>query len=114
MPVLEYGGMKIQIDEEGYLVDTDGWNETIACAIAENEGVEELTKERLAIIKFMREYYKQYNFFPILRSVCMNVHQSRDCFEETFMDPLKAWKIAGLPKPLEQVIGYLKGEGGVV
>lgn len=113
MPLIEYSGMKISLDDEGYLINIDDWNEKIACAIAEREDVKELTKDRMEIIKFMREHYLKYNFFPILDSVCLHVHQPKDCVKKQFIDPLTAWKIAGLPKPNEQVVGYLKGEGGV-
>lgn len=114
MSVLEYGGSKIELDEEGYLVQWEDWNEKVACALAEQEGIDELTDDRMDVIKFMREYYRKYQFFPILGSVCKNVHQEKDCLVHDFVDPLKAWKIAGLPKPSPQVIGYLHGEGGVV
>jgi tRNA 2-thiouridine synthesizing protein E len=114
MPVIEYSGGTVSVDDEGYLSGIDSWNEEVACALAEREGVEELTGERLDVIRFMREYYMRYNAFPLLRGVCRNVHKPKDCFSEDFIDPLKAWKIAGLPKPDEHVIGELRGEGGVV
>lgn len=114
MQVIEFKGKKIQLDDERYLLNPDDWNEDIACALAEVEGVDELTKDRMDIIKFMREYYKVHNAFPILRAVCKNVHQPKDCFSEKFIDPLKAWKIAGLPKPDVHVIADIRGEGGVV
>jgi len=114
MPALEVSGLKINVDDEGYLVNYDDWNEKVACAIAEAEDVEELTKDRMDIIRFMRDYYKKYNFFPILGAVCKNLHKPKECVTEQFIDPIKAWKIAGLPKPNEQLIGYLHGEGGIV
>jgi TusE/DsrC/DsvC family sulfur relay protein len=114
MPVLEYAGLKINVDDEGYLEKSDDWNEKAACALAEKEGVGELTEDRMEIIRFLREHYKKYNFFPILSSICKNVHQPRECVNEEFMSPLTAWKVAGLPKPNRQVVGYLRGEGGVV
>jgi len=114
MSELSYSGLKMHVDDEGYLENPDEWNEKVACALAEQEGVDELTAERMEIIRFLRDYYKKYNFFPILRSVCKNIHQPRECVNEQFMDPLTAWKVAGLPKPNRQVIGYLRGEGGVV
>jgi len=114
MQTIDCKGEKISLDDEGYLLNFNDWNEDVACALAEKEDVEELTKDRMEIIKFMREYYKKYNFFPILNGICKNVHQPKDCVNVQFIDPLKAWKIAGLPKPNEQVIGYLHGEGGVV
>ncbi|GAB4389493.1 MAG: hypothetical protein Kow0025_15210 [Thermodesulfovibrionales bacterium] len=99
MPVIEYGGLKINLDDDGFLVRMDDWNDKVACAIAEREGVEELTKERMEVINFMRDYYKRFNAFPILRAVCRNIHKPKDCVEEEFMDPMKAWKVAGLPNP---------------
>jgi len=114
MSVIEYGRTNINIDEEGYLTNIEDWNERVACGLAEHEGIEELTKERMDVIRFMRDYYKHYNAFPILRSVCRNIHQPKNCVREDFIDPIKAWKIAGLPKPLEQVVSDLEGKGGVV
>lgn len=40
MPVIEYSGVKFEVDDEGYLINLDDWNENVACAIAEREGVE--------------------------------------------------------------------------
>lgn len=113
MPTIEYGGVSINADDEGYLVNLDDWNEKVAYALAKREEVDELTKERMDIIRFMREYYKKFNAFPILRAVCKNIHQPKDCFSVSFIDPIKAWKIAGLPKPDEHVIAEIRGEGGV-
>jgi len=108
MKEFEYGGTKIRLDDEGYLADFNDWDVKTACGLAENEGVDELTNERIEVIKIMREYYTKFKSFPILGSVCKNVHQAKDCVNEDFVDPLKAWKIAGLPKPSEEVISYLK------
>jgi tRNA 2-thiouridine synthesizing protein E len=108
MSVIEYQGTRADVDEDGYLTDTDSWDENTARALSENEGVGELTGDMMDVIRFMRTYYKNYNSFPILNSVCKNIHQPDDCVNEEFIDPLKAWKIAGLPNPGEEVISYLK------
>lgn len=107
MPVIDYSGMKITLDDEGYLANTEEWTETVARAIAEREGVGELTKDRVDIIKFLRDYYRNYNYFPILDSVCLHVHQPKECMKSQFMHPLTAWKVAGLPKPSDEVLAYL-------
>lgn len=99
MPLIEYGSLKIEVDNDGFLVNFDDWNEKVACAIADREGVEELTQDRMEIIRFTRAYFKEYNSVPILRAVCKNIHQPKDCVNEKFIDPLKSWKIAGLPNP---------------
>jgi len=113
MPILEYGSVKVELDDEGFLVNGDTWNEKVASAIADHLGIGELTKERVDIIRFMREYYRQYNSFPILRSVCKNIHKPRECINEEFIDPMKAWKIAGLPN-LEVVSSISADEAGKI
>ena len=114
MQVIEREGLSITLDDGGYLVNPEEWNEKVAIVIAEKEDVGELSDDKIEIIKFMRSYYKEYHHFPLLVGICRNVHQEKDCVKHRFIDPLKAWKIAGLPKPTPQVIGYLHGEGGVV
>ncbi|MDA8078232.1 MAG: TusE/DsrC/DsvC family sulfur relay protein [Nitrospiraceae bacterium] len=103
MQEAEHKGMKFTLDDDGYLVNMDDWNETIASALAEREGIGELTADKMAILKFMRDYYREYNFFPILRFVCKNVGQPRNCVTEKFIEPVLAWKIAGLPNPGDEV-----------
>jgi TusE/DsrC/DsvC family sulfur relay protein len=107
MPVLEYAGKKIEIDDDGFLRNMNDWDDKVACALAEQEGVDELTPQRMEIIRFLREYYMKYNHFPILNAVCLNVHQPNQCLNDKFIHPLKAWKIAGLPKPDDVVLTYL-------
>ena len=98
MAELEYAGKKVSIDNDGFLVNLDDWNEDVAQVLAKREGLSELDVHQMEIIKFMREYYKKFHAFPILRYVCKNVHQPRNCVNEAFIDPMKAWKIAGLPE----------------
>lgn len=97
MPVLEYGGRKVELDDDGYLVNFEEWNEDVARAVAKRDGLSELTEDMMAVIRFMRSYYKKFKFFPVLNAVCKNVHQPKECVTEEFLDPLKAWRIAGLP-----------------
>jgi len=109
VPTIEYEGKKIEVDDEGYLVNFDDWNEKVACALADREGVSKtcpLTEDKIEILKFMREYYKKFNAFAIPRAVCKNVHQPKDCTYEEFLDPIRAWKIAGLPNLHPEVYAY--------
>ena len=113
MPVLEYveinkGGKKVGIDEDGYLVNMDEWDESVARALAERMGFGGLTGDKIEILRFIREYYKKYNFFPILRAVCKYVNKPRDCMIDAFEVPLVAWKLAGLPHPEEPIISLLE------
>jgi len=111
MPLLEYAGGQFAVDEEGYLLRFEDWNEKVACTLAEREGILDqcpLTRERMDILIFLREYYKKFQSFPVVRAVCKKVHQPTHCEYELFIDPIKAWKIAGLPKPTTEVFAYIK------
>jgi len=100
MSTIKSGYTKIIIDEEGFLEQNSIWDEDIAKIIAEHEGIRYLNSDKLKIINFMRQYYKKHHNFPILRKVCRAIGaHSRDCIAREFVDPMKAWKIAGLPKP---------------
>jgi len=106
MPVIEHKGLTIPIDEDGFLTKLEDWTESVARVLAAREGIGELSDDKLDILKFLRTYYLKHRFFPIVRFVCKNVDQPRSCVTEQFMDPVKAWKIAGLPNPGDEVIMF--------
>ena len=111
MSKMKISGAWVNVDEEGYLVNFEDWNEQVACALAEREGIRDecpLTRERMDILKFLRDYYQKFQSFPIIQHVCKQVHQPANCQYEQFMDPIQAWKIAGLPKPTTEVYAYIR------
>jgi TusE/DsrC/DsvC family sulfur relay protein len=100
MSTLQCGSKKIEVDHEGFLMESEEWDENVALTIARNEGIDDLGQGQMDIIQFMREYHGKHHSFPILSYVCRNVNaKRRDCVAQEFVDPMKAWKIAGLPKP---------------
>jgi TusE/DsrC/DsvC family sulfur relay protein len=114
MPAIEVDGKKIELDDEGFLINIGDWNEKVACALAETEKVQfvcPLTEERMEIFKFIRQYYEKFNGFPFARAICTKVH-SKECTMEKFPDASIAWKIAGLPKPPMEVMALLQNCGG--
>ncbi len=101
MTTIEVEGKSVSLDDEGYLKNFADWNDSVACALADREGVSKdcpLTRERLDILGFIRDHYKKHGSVPIVRAVCKNVHQPQECQIEKFHDPVVAAKIAGLPK----------------
>jgi TusE/DsrC/DsvC family sulfur relay protein len=96
------------IDADGYLMNFDDWSEGVAKELAERAGMGSLTKENIEALKFIRRFYKEYHFFPIVRAVCKHVHRPKECMQEDFPNPLVAWKLAGLPRPEEPVISLLE------
>lgn len=98
MSIIEYNGRKIRVDNNGYLSNQEDWDEEIAKALALEEGLAALTSEQMDIIRFMRKYYFANHVFPMLNQVCRLAHQPKQCVSSLFVNPEKAWKIAGLPK----------------
>lgn len=99
MTEVKFGNASFTVDDDGFLTNMDDWNEEVAQELAKREEIEHLTEDKMEIVKFMREYYKKFHAFPILNYVCRNIHQPRECVNEEFINPMKAWKVAGLPKP---------------
>ena len=103
MPTIEHDGKKVRVDEEGYLENFDEWNEKIACALAEREGVGKecpLLSTQMGILIFIREYYKKFSSVPVVRAVCTNVHQPRNCEYIQFPDPITTVKSLEFPSSI--------------
>ena len=105
--MLELNDISVEVDEEGYLEDLNEWTEEIAIAMAEAEDVE-LTEEHWDIIKFLREYYEEYQIAPAVRVLTKAVGKrlgkakgnSKYLYSLFPYGPGKqACKYAGLPKP---------------
>jgi len=100
----------LTLDGEGYLTDSEEWTEAAACILAAREGIGQLAEEQFAILRSLRDYYRKHRFFPIVRAICRSVNQPRTCVTDRFPDPVTAWKVAGLPNPGEEVIGFRSWE----
>ena len=76
MPTIEYDDITINVDDEGYLLNAEEWDEKVACGLTQTvEDVDEcdLTDERIEILKFMRDYYNRFESFPIVISLAMKM-----------------------------------------
>lgn len=98
MAVLMCSGKKIMLDKDGFMTNLEDWDDSVAEMIAKREGIEQLSKKQKAIIEYLRSYYLKHENFPILGRVCKNTKQRGKCVDIQFVNPEKAWKIAGLPK----------------
>ncbi len=106
--VFRQEGKEVEMDEDGCLVHFEDWDEDVARLLAAREGVTELMPDMINMLKFIRFYYKTYDFFPIVNAICRHINEPNGCVEEKFMNPLLSWKIAGLPHPEEPMVSLLK------
>jgi tRNA 2-thiouridine synthesizing protein E len=100
MPTLEVADRKIEVNEEGFLVDPKDWDEEVARAIAEREGIE-LTEEHWKVIRFMRKDFEERGQIPTIRRLKNAGGVPVKDLYRLFPDgpAKKAAKIAGLGKP---------------
>jgi len=81
MPIIEHNGIKVNLDDKGFLLNFEDWEKDSRYIGGKGRNWS-IDRRRIDILKFMREYYKKYNFFPIVRQVCKNVHQAKNCVNE--------------------------------
>ncbi|MDA8227109.1 MAG: TusE/DsrC/DsvC family sulfur relay protein [Desulfitobacterium hafniense] len=101
MADLIVNGQAIPLDEDGFLEDTELWNEEVAKALALTEDVPELTEEHWKVINYLRDYFAKFGVAPMVRKLCKDTGCDLKTIYELFPSgPAKgACKIAGLLKP---------------
>ncbi|AEF95495.1 sulfur relay protein, TusE/DsrC/DsvC family [Desulfotomaculum nigrificans CO-1-SRB] len=101
MAFVEIAGQQIEVDEDGFLLNPDTWNEEVAKYFAKEEGIDELTEDHWKVIKYLRDYFFQFGIAPMVRKLCKDTGFSLKGIYELFpTGPAKgACKLAGLPKP---------------
>lgn len=107
MATIEVNGKQLEVDEEGYLSNINDWEEGVADVMSKQDKLE-LTSEHWDIIKFLREYYEEYQIAPAVRVLTKAVGKqlgkekgnSKYLYGLFPYGPAKqACRYAGLPKP---------------
>lgn len=102
MPEIEVNGEQVALNDDGFLVEPQIWDETIAIALAKKEeGLDELSEDHWKVINYIREYYLEKDIAPMVRKMCKATgFQLKYIFSLFPSGPAKgACKLAGLPKP---------------
>ena len=107
MPMMEFQGKQIEVDEDGYLVNLDDWSKEIAAHLASQDNIT-LTDAHWEIINFLRKYYEQYQIAPMIKILVKEVGKvmgpekgnTKYLYELYPGGPAKqACRYAGLQKP---------------
>ena len=95
-------------DSEGYLFDTEDWDEALANTLAEEEDIL-LSEQHWSVIRLIREYFREHGIVPDVRHVAAflaSVHgsskkQAKQALFKLFLYGYvkQACKIAGMRKP---------------
>jgi dissimilatory sulfite reductase related protein len=91
----------VDVDTQGFMTDPEQWNETIAQAIARENGIPELTDRHWLVVRFMRERYLTTGTAPSIRALGKESGVPvKELYALFPKGPAKlAAKIGGIPKP---------------
>ena len=102
MSFIEVGGKKLELNEDGFLLQPELWDRDVAAALARSaEEVDTLSEAHWKVIDYIRDYFLQNQTAPMVRAVCKSTgFPLRQIYELFPSGPAKgACKLAGLPKP---------------
>ena len=97
MTTATYAGHRVDVNEEGFLVDPSQWTEDMAPQIARAAGIDELTPRHWQVIRFMRAEYQAKGTGPTVRVLGKTPGITIKELYQLF--PKCPAKIAGIPKP---------------
>lgn len=101
------GGLVLQFDEDGFLVDQEPWCEATSDLIADLEGVGPLSESHWAVIRFVRDRFLRVGQIPPMRHICRGVELDKKAVKQLFGGCLQMWRVAGLPNPGEEAKAYM-------
>jgi TusE/DsrC/DsvC family sulfur relay protein len=99
--VFTWNSHEVEVDEDGFIQQPELWDERLALALAHTDGVAELTDAHWKIIRYIRDYFHEFEIAPMIRKLCKETGFSlREIYDLFPSGPAKgACKVAGLPKP---------------
>lgn len=99
MSVVTIAGLNIDLNEEGYLTDSNQWNKEVAEEIAKEEEIE-LTEKHFELLNFLREKHEEGLDITIRKVGKSGLVDIKGFYTLFPKKPLKkSSRIAGIPKP---------------
>jgi TusE/DsrC/DsvC family sulfur relay protein len=101
VPEIVLNGKTYPVDEDGFLQEPENWNDEVACDLATTEGITEMTEEQWRVVRYLRDYWVEYQIAPMVRKLCKETgFKLTEIYQMFPSGPAKgACKVAGLPKP---------------
>ncbi|BAU46863.1 sulfur relay protein TusE [Sulfurifustis variabilis] len=97
-----------EFDEDGLLKYPGQWSQSVARAIAQTDGIGELTEEHWGVINRMRTEYMLFGTVLSVRRLSLGEEREKRHVHELFQSYLEAWRLSGLPNPGGPARRYLE------
>ena len=99
MATKTYDGHQVDVNDEGYMLNSEQWTKSIATEIAKEEGID-LSEKHFEVIDYIREKSGNGEALSLRRIGKSGIADIKELYQLFPGAPLKkATKIAGLPKP---------------
>ena len=89
MPAVDYNGVTVEVNEEGFLTDSSQWTPEVAEALAQEVGIDELSDQHWKVITFCREDAAKQGTPPGLRRISklsgVNMKELYQLFPKVFV-----------------------------
>jgi tRNA 2-thiouridine synthesizing protein E len=95
----QVGDATLEVNEQGFLLQPELWNDDVARALAAADGVKELTPEHWKVVRYLRQHWLEHGLAPMIRKLCKQTGITLKRIYELFpAGPAKgACKVAGMP-----------------
>jgi len=101
-----FGGVELEVDEDGFIQEPENWNKEVAEDMAKLEasyapGQDHMSEDQWKVVDYLRNYFLQYEIAPPIRMLTKQTGFSLKQIYELFPrgPAVGACKVAGLPKP---------------
>ena len=92
-------GQSVEVNDEGYLLNSSQWNREIATSMAKEEGIH-LTEKHFEVLEFLRDANAKGETLTIRKVGKSGITDIKGLYELFPKGPLKlSSKFAGIPKP---------------
>ena len=99
MKEIEVAGSRIELTDEGFLTNTEQWNEEVARVLAAEEGIE-LSEKHFEVLNYLRQEHAAGATLTIRKVGKSGIVDIKGLYDLFPGGPLKkSSKIAGIPKP---------------
>jgi TusE/DsrC/DsvC family sulfur relay protein len=94
-------GAEVEVNDEGFFVRPEQWNDTIGAEIAKTAGIDPMTDRHWQVVRYMRQQYLDTGNAPSIRALGKaSGVPVKELYQLFPKGPAKiAAKIAGIPKP---------------
>ncbi len=105
-PATESRSDQFITDKEGFLLNAEDWDISFSEELLRNDLIQ-LSSKHIKVIYFVREKVLHLSGLPPVRLICRSTGLEKIELIRLFGSCINLWKVAGLPKPDDEIRSYM-------